>query len=203
MNTNQLRHRTIAGLVACCTVFLLFTGCGTPNNTSPNETNTNAGTATGTTAGSTSGTTSGSATNSPSSPQSDQQATNTNQQSQTDTDRSGLPEGVTIKRVIKEVTTDNGYQKVVELLSDGGERITLTAPDGSRSVRFIEYEGVITAVNDRTLTIQVKRGTEKTITVPEQTVIDDEDAVGFHTGVEIDWTVNNEGQIESIELDRD
>lgn len=193
MNTNRLRYTSMAGILALCASLMLFTGCGnTDNNTSANGNNTSTSSGTGTTAGTTDST-----ANTPS----DQQGTSSNPQ--TDQDQSGLPEGVTIKRIIKTVTTDYGYKKQVELLSDGGKRVTLTAPDGTRSVRYIEYDGVITAVNNKTLSIRVDHGADKTITIPEHATIDDEDAVGFNVGVEIEWTIDDAGQIESIELDRD
>lgn len=193
MNTQRLNYKAAAAaLIALCTAVTLLSGCSdSNNNATTNGSNTSAGTAAGTT------TEAGTSTTSPS----DQENAATGQQS--NQDQTGLPEGVTVKRVIKNVTINNGYKKQVELLSDGGKRITVSAPDGTRTVQFIEYEGVITAVNDKTLTIKVEQGTEKTITIPDTVPVEDDDAVGFKAGVEIEWTIDDKGQIESVELDQD
>ena len=120
---------------------------------------------------------------------------------QTGSNTEGLPTGVSIKRVIKEVTLKDGYHKKIELLTDGGKRVTITDPNQTIVLQQIEYEGIITAVNGDQVTVQVEGGGEQTLTIPSNVVIEDEDKLGLNKGVEIDWTVNAEGQIESVELE--
>lgn len=114
---------------------------------------------------------------------------------------SKLPEGVEVKKVIKEVKLKNNNTKKIERLSDGGERITITTPNGDILLQHLEYEGIIQSVNGTDVTVKVDHGGEKTITIPSNTYIDDEDALGLKKGVEIDWIANTEGYVESVELD--
>jgi hypothetical protein len=112
-----------------------------------------------------------------------------------------IPEGVTIKRVIKEVTLNNNNHKKVELLTDGGELTTISDSNGGIIMQNIEYDGVIKAVNGNELTVQVEHGEERTLTITNDIVVEDEDNLGLNSGVEIEWVVNTSGQIESVELD--
>ncbi|MEK4037126.1 hypothetical protein NYE44_04275 [Paenibacillus sp. FSL L8-0493] len=112
-----------------------------------------------------------------------------------------LPEGVSIQRVIKDVSLKDSYHKKVELLSDGGKRVTITDQNQKNVLQQIEYDGRITAVKDKQITVQVEGGKEQTLTIPDHIVIEDEDKLGLNNGVEIEWTVNADGQIESVELD--
>lgn len=120
---------------------------------------------------------------------------------QTGSTTEGLPTGVSIKRVIKEVALKDGYHKKIELLTDGGKRVTITDPNQTIVLQQIEYEGIINAVNGEQVTVQVEGGGEQTLTIPSHVVIEDEENLGLKQGVEIDWTVNAEGQIESVELE--
>lgn len=117
------------------------------------------------------------------------------------TNAEGIPAGVSVQRVIKEVTLKDGYHKKIELLTDGGKRVTITDPSQKIVLHQIEYDGRITAANGKQVTVKVEGGGEQTITIPDHVVIEDEDKLGLKTGVEIEWTVNAEGQIESVELD--
>ncbi|WP_340011937.1 hypothetical protein MHI32_04160 [Paenibacillus sp. FSL H7-0690] len=112
-----------------------------------------------------------------------------------------LPEGVSVQRVIKEVSLKDNYHKKVELLTDGGKRVTITDPNQKIVLQQIEYDGRITAVKGKQVTVQVEGGKEQTLTIPDHIVIEDEDKLGLNNGVEIEWTVNADGQIESVELD--
>jgi PBP1b-binding outer membrane lipoprotein LpoB len=112
-----------------------------------------------------------------------------------------LPEGVSIQRVIKDVSLKDGYHKKIELLTDGGKLVTITDPNQKIVLQQIEYEGRITAANGKQVTVNVEGGAEQTITIPDHVVIEDEDKLGLNKGIEIEWTVNAEGQIESVELD--
>ncbi|WP_144025004.1 hypothetical protein [Paenibacillus odorifer] len=112
-----------------------------------------------------------------------------------------LPEGVSIQRVIKDVSLKDNYHKKVELLTDGGKRVTITDPNHKIVLQQIEYDGRITAVKGKQVTVQVEGGKEQTLTIPDHIVIEDEDKLGLNNGVEIEWTVNADGQIESVELD--
>lgn len=114
---------------------------------------------------------------------------------------SKLPEGVEVQKVTKEVQLKNDNTKKIERLSDGGERVTITTPNGEILLQQLEYEGIIQSVNGTDVTVKVDRGGEKTITIPSNTYIDDEDALGLKKGVEIEWTANTEGYVESVELD--
>lgn len=117
------------------------------------------------------------------------------------TNTEGLPAGVSVQRVIKEVTLKDGYHKKIELLTDGGKRVTITDPSQKIVLQQIEYDGKITTSNGKQVTVKVEGGREQTITIPDHVVIEDEDKLGLMPGVDIEWTVNAEGQIESVELE--
>lgn len=112
-----------------------------------------------------------------------------------------IPEGVTVKKVIKEVTINKDYLKKVELLTDGGKLITISDPNGEIVMENIEYDGVIKSVNGDKIIVQVEQGQEKTIVIPSEIIIEDEDNLGMKSGVQIEWVINAEGHIESVELD--
>ena len=116
-------------------------------------------------------------------------------------DTEGIPDGVTIKKVIKDEVIKNDYRKMVELLSDGGKRITITDLNRKVIMRQLEYEGVILEVAGDEVTVQVERGGQQTLTIPSDVVIDDEDKLGLNKGVEIEWEVDTDGEIISVELD--
>ncbi|WP_438349670.1 hypothetical protein ACP8HI_03060 [Paenibacillus sp. FA6] len=116
-------------------------------------------------------------------------------------DTEGIPAGVTIKKIIKDEVIKNGYRKKVELLSDGGKRMTITDSNHGIVMRHLEYDGVILAVKGNEVTVQVERGGQQTLTIPNDIVIDDEDKLGLNKGVEIEWEVDTDGQILSVELD--
>lgn len=117
------------------------------------------------------------------------------------TNTEGLPAGVSVKRVIKEVALKDGYHKKIELLTDGGKRVTIMDANQKIVLQQIEYDGKITTSNGKQVTVKVEGGGEQSITIPDQVVIEDEDKLGLMPGVDIEWTVNAEGQIESVELE--
>ncbi|WP_339244938.1 hypothetical protein [Paenibacillus sp. FSL F4-0243] len=117
------------------------------------------------------------------------------------TNTEGLPAGVSVKRVIKEVALKDGYHKKIELLTDGGKRVTITDATQKIVLQQIEYDGKITTSNGKQVTVKVEGGGEQSITIPDHVVIEDEDMLGLMPGVDIEWTVNAEGQIESVELE--
>ncbi|MGE7615798.1 hypothetical protein [Paenibacillus sp. NPDC101420] len=117
------------------------------------------------------------------------------------TNTEGLPAGVSVKRVIKEVALKDGYHKKIELLTDGGKRVTITDATQKIVLQQIEYDGKITTSNGKQVTVRVEGGGEQSITIPDHVVIEDEDMLGLMPGVDIEWTVNAEGQIESVELE--
>ena len=45
------------------------------------------------------------------------------------------------------------------------------------------------------------QGEEKTITIPEQIIVEDDDQLGLNPGVEIEWEVDADGNIQSVELE--
>lgn len=132
-------------------------------------------------------------------PNQQQEGTNTTPQKETETE--GLPSGVSVKRVIKDKTLDNNYHKKVELLTDGGKRMTITDSNGGIVLRNIEYEGMILKVDGRTVTVQVDQGQQQTLTIPDTVTIEDEDNLGLKQGVEIEWTIDEKGNIQSVELE--
>ncbi|MDH6374830.1 PBP1b-binding outer membrane lipoprotein LpoB [Paenibacillus sp. PastF-3] len=117
------------------------------------------------------------------------------------TNSEGLPADVSVQRVMKEVTLKDGYHKKIELLTDGGKRVTITDPSQKIVLQQIEYEGKITTSNGRQVTVKVEGVGEQTLAIPDHVVIEDEDKLGLMPGVDIEWTVNAEGQIESVELE--
>lgn len=125
----------------------------------------------------------------------------TNQPESTTSDAEGLPSGVTVKKVIKDEAIKNNYRIKVELLTDGGKRITITDASDKIVLRNLEYEGLITEATGNKVTVQVKNGGQQTLNIPSQIVIEDEDNLGLNKGVEIEWTLNTDGQIESVELE--
>lgn len=112
-----------------------------------------------------------------------------------------IPEGVTVKKVIKQVTINKDYLKKVELLTDGGKLITISDPNGEIVMENIEYDGVIKSVNGDKIIVQVEKGQEQTIVIPSEIIVEDEDNLGIKSGVQIEWVINAEGHIESVELD--
>jgi len=116
-------------------------------------------------------------------------------------DTEGIPTGVTIKKVIKDVEVKNNYRKKEELLTDGGKRITITDPNGGVVMKHIEYEGVILSVNGKKVDVQVEHGGQQTITIPSEIVVEDDENLGLVKGVEIEWDVDTEGKIQSVELE--
>ncbi|MNO75733.1 hypothetical protein D3C76_667900 [compost metagenome] len=113
----------------------------------------------------------------------------------------GLPSGVTVTKVLVDVAFKNNYRKKVELLSDCGKRTTITDLNGDIVTLNIEYDGHIMSVNGKHVTVHVERGGEQILTIPDQVVIEDEDNLGLKPNVEIEWVVDRDGQIESVELD--
>ncbi|WII38349.1 hypothetical protein [Paenibacillus thiaminolyticus] len=106
-----------------------------------------------------------------------------------------------VERVLQSIDTGNGYHKKIELLKDGGKRVTITDPNGKATVRKVEYEGIISAVNGSNVTVQLEHGGEKTIEVGNHMIADDETGQGFKAGTEIEWEVDQDGTILNIELD--
>lgn len=111
-----------------------------------------------------------------------------------------IPKKVGIQKVIEEVALKDGYHKKIELLTDGGKQITITDPNQKIVLRQIEYDGKIITANGKQITVQVEDGEERTITIPDNVVIEDEDKHQLKKNVEIEWTVNTNGQIESVDL---
>ncbi|GGH15135.1 hypothetical protein [Paenibacillus segetis] len=116
-------------------------------------------------------------------------------------DSEGIPADVKVKKVLVDTTIKKDYHKKVELLTDGGKRVTITDPKGEIVLRQLEYDGIIQAVNGNQVTVQVEHGGQQTLTIPSHIVIEDEDNLGLNKGVEIEWTVDTDGQIQSVELD--
>ncbi|OAB38412.1 hypothetical protein [Paenibacillus glacialis] len=113
----------------------------------------------------------------------------------------GIPSGVTIKKVLKDVEVKNNYRKKVELLSDGGKRVTITDANQKIVTQHIEYDGVIESVDGKKVTVQVEKGGKQTLTIPSHIVIGDEGNLGLNKGVEIEWEVDSQGQIQDVELE--
>lgn len=190
--TQRLTRASILSCICACTV--LLGGCATANNENQGTTPTAGVEAT--TPAPTATATAEATTPAPTSVASEQSNTTTGSTT------GALPAGVTVKRVIKEISINNeGYHKKIELLTDGGKRITITDANQNIVLQQIEYEGKITAVNGKQVTVKVDGGAEQTITIPEEVIIEDEDHLGLNKGVEIEWTVNADGQIESVELE--
>ncbi|RJG21776.1 hypothetical protein [Paenibacillus thiaminolyticus] len=106
-----------------------------------------------------------------------------------------------VEQVLKSIDTGNGYHKKIELLKDGGKRVTITDPNGKATVRKVEYEGMISAVDGSSVTVQLEHGGEKTIEVGNHMIVDDETGQGFKAGTGIEWDVDQDGTILNIELD--
>lgn len=106
-----------------------------------------------------------------------------------------------VERVLQSIDTGNGYHKKIELLKDGGKRVTITDPNGKATVRKVEYEGMISAVNGSNVTVQLQHGGEKTIEVGNHMSADDETGQDFKAGTEIEWEVDQDGTILNIEFD--
>ncbi|AZK46097.1 hypothetical protein [Paenibacillus lentus] len=119
----------------------------------------------------------------------------------TGSETEGLPSGVKVKKVIKDITLKNNYHKKVELLTDGGKRVTITDPNGGLVLLNLEYEGTILEANGRKVTVQVDGGEQQTITIPDKVMIEDDDNLGLNKGVEMEWSVDVDGNIQSVELD--
>ncbi len=119
----------------------------------------------------------------------------------TETNSEKLPEGVKVKKVIKDTKINNGYHKKTELLTDGGKLKTIRDSNNNIIEQYIEYEGIIMKVNGNKVEVQVKHGENRTLNIPDEIVIEDEDGVGLKQGIEIEWEVNMDGSIQSVELE--
>lgn len=119
----------------------------------------------------------------------------------TTSETEGLPSGVKVKKVIKDISLKNNYHKRVELLTDGGKRVTITDPNGGLVLLNLDYEGTILEANGKKVTVQVDQGEQQTITIPDKVTIEDDDNLGLNKGVEIEWNVDADGNIQSVELD--
>lgn len=111
------------------------------------------------------------------------------------------PADIGSKKVLKTIQLQNGYSKKIERLVDGGERITISDSTGKVKAIFAEYDGVITSVNGMVITVKVEHDGERTITIPKDAYIDDEEGLGLKVGNEIEWTVNDKGVIEKVEIE--
>lgn len=188
-NKGTTQHLTKASILSCiCACTVLLSGCATAENETQVTTPTAQVEPTST------------ATVEATSPAPTSTAT-TEPNTSTGSNTEALPAGVSIKKVIKDISINNGYHKKIELLTDGGKRVTITDSSQNIVLQQIEYDGRITAANGKQVTVKVEGGTEQTITIPDQVVIEDEDNLGLNKGVEIEWTVNANGQIESVELE--
>ncbi|MUG46701.1 hypothetical protein [Paenibacillus woosongensis] len=123
------------------------------------------------------------------------------QQKKAVSETEGLPSGVKVQKVLKDISLKNNYHKKVELLTDGGKRIMITDPSGGLVLLNLEYEGIIQEVSGRKVTVQLEHGGQRTITIPDNMTIEDDDNLGLNKGVEIEWTVDADGNIQSVELD--
>lgn len=182
-NKKNFRRNTWVLLLSLICTIALLNGCSTGKTESP-QPNTSLETSTSTESN---------ANNS-------SQTTNPNSNSSV-SDSEGLPEGVTVKKIVKDESINKGYHKKVELLTDGGKRKTITDPNGNTIMKYIEYEGIILKANGNKVEVQVKQGGTQTLSIPKEVVIEDEDKLGLKQGVEIEWEVNTDGQIQSVELD--
>ncbi|MCR8660408.1 hypothetical protein [Paenibacillus endoradicis] len=127
--------------------------------------------------------------------------TNETEASNDQLNKSMIPEGVTVQKVIKEITVNKDYLKKVELLTDGGKLVTISDSKGEIVLENIEYDGVIKSVNGDKVIVKVEKGQEQTLTITSDIIVEDEDNLGLKSGVEIEWVINANGQIESVELD--
>ncbi|GAB6989247.1 hypothetical protein [Paenibacillus pini] len=188
--TQRQRHMYLVLLTLMC-ISIIFSGCTKAESESP-QSNTSTETPS-TSESNTNGTTSESAPQqtSPNSDTSDTKVSN----------KDGIPAGVKIEKVLKDESIKNDYHKKVELLTDGGELKTITDPNGNISRKYIEYEGIILKANGNTVDVQVEHGGKQTITIPKDVTIEDKDKVGLKQGIEIEWEVNMDGQIQNVELD--
>lgn len=186
-NHRNIKRRLQTSILMSICLCTLLSGCSNADNQTPEATTTPSAQAT-----------SSAQTNNTTG----QANTATNQaNTQTGATTARLPEGVSVKKVIREVDLNDGYHKKIELLTDGGKLITLMDQNQTILLQQIEYEGIIKAVNGDQISVKVEGGGEQTFTIPSNVVIDDEDNLELTKGVEIDWTVNAEGQIESVELE--
>lgn len=137
-----------------------------------------------------------------SAPQSTTVQTSSQTSNITSTDNeAGIPAGVTIRKVIRDESLNNKYYKKVELLTDGGKLKTITDANQKIVTREIEYEGIIIAVNGQKVTVQVEEGVQKTITITETADLKDKANLGLKPGVEIEWEIEMNGKIVSVELE--
>ena len=195
MNMKKSPYRSIRAMILAAVAFIsisgMLFGCSNTSSNTENPAPTNQ----------TNNAAQGNTTSSNEPPSTSTTETNTGQQPANDTTEGYLPEGVQVKRVLVDKQMQNGAYKKVELLTDGGKRTTITNADGKVTMQDIEYDGVILSVNGSELTVQVENGDKKTITIPEDVYIEDEDGVGFNKNVEIEWTVDQQGRIDSVDLD--
>lgn len=177
-NNSSIQRRWYTTLLVLTCIFILLIGCSkaqteSQGNIPPSETP----------------------------PPTESNANNKAQSESTVPDTEGIPADVKIKKVLQDVKIKNNYHKKVELLTDGGKRITITNPKGEIVMRQLEYDGIIQEVNGNQVAVQVEHGGQQALNIPSQIVIEDEDNLGLNKGVEVEWTVDTDGQIQSVELD--
>lgn len=106
-----------------------------------------------------------------------------------------------VERILFDGSIGEGYHKKVELMKDGSEHIVITNPQGKVQVDKREYEGLITSVNGQVLTVQLKQGLEKQITIHANVKRSDDTGKDYQVGLEIEWEQDAEGNILEVELD--
>ncbi|MNJ62249.1 hypothetical protein D3C77_580830 [compost metagenome] len=77
----------------------------------------------------------------------------------------------------------------------------ITDANGGLVLLNLEYEGTILEVKGKKVTVQVDQGEQQTITIPDNITIEDDDNLGLNKGVEIEWNIDADGNIQSVELD--
>src|SRR4051812_32239540 len=120
-NKDSIRRRILSALLLLICIFALLSGCSKAQPESQ-----------------------GAAPSVESPPPAESNMNNTKEQpnpqsnSTVSDDTEGIPTGVTITKVIKDEVIKNDYRKKVELLSDGGKRVTITDSNRGIIMRHLE-----------------------------------------------------------------
>lgn len=114
---------------------------------------------------------------------------------------SGQPDQVQISQVLSETTIEGGEVKKIDLMTDGSIRTIIMNAEGHVTSYKSKFAGTITQVDNNKVYVDLSRGGSKLLIIPEDsTIISDKEQAGWEPGVEVNWILDQSGQITSIQL---
>lgn len=114
---------------------------------------------------------------------------------------SGQPDQVQISQVLSETTIEGGDVKKIDLMTDGSIRTIIMNSEEQIISYKSEYIGTINQVHNNKVYVDLSRGGNKLLIIPKDpTIIHAKDQIAWEPGVEVNWILDQSGQITSIQL---